>query len=374
MGTLFDYLAWRGDLGFDQAPVNEVDSLIFSLLSYIEYQNIVSESHAGAPVSLQAAANALFARNPDLKKISMGLIVPRDILKLLRLAKECRRFRGVGLKGYVNQIDLDLQMQFSAVTYCLETGEEVVAFRGTDDTIVGWKENFNMSFMNEVPAQKQAKEYLVAATANTKGDLYVTGHSKGGNLAVYAAIHVPIEIKQRLITIWCNDGPGFRNAWLHDPQYLDIKAKIKTLLPQSSVVGILLEHEESYAVVKSTQKGLMQHDGLTWSVLGSSFQRVKDVSEDSKRVDKTLKKWIEALSLEQREQFCEALYKVLSADNALTLTELVSPKNKWLLRGKDLDPEVHQILKTTLKALLTANASIKSGKEPKLPESTGEKK
>jgi len=362
MGTLFDYLAWRGDLGFDQAPLNEVDSLIFSLLSYIEYKNIVSETHRGEPVSLQAAANAFFARNPDPKKISMGLIVPKDILKLFKMAKECRRFRGVGLKAYVNRIDLELQMQFSAVTYCLETGEQVITYRGTDDTLVGWKENFNMSFMDEIPAQKHAKEYLVEAAASTKAELYVTGHSKGGNLAVYSAIHAPIEVKNRLITVWCNDGPGFRNAWLHDPKYLDIKAKIKTLLPQSSIVGILLEHEESYSVVKSSQKGLWQHDGLTWAVVGSKFQRVKDVSEDSKRVDKTLKKWIEGLSLDQREQFCEALYKVLSADNAMTLTDLVSLKNKWIARGKSLDPEVHKVLRTTLKALLEASASIKSGK------------
>ncbi len=359
MGTLFDYLAWRGDLSFSQSPFNEVDSLILSLLSYVDYKEIVSSGHSSEPISLQSAANSFFARNPDPKKMTMGLIVPKEIFQLLRAAKEHRRFRGVGLKAYVNQIDDEMQMQFSAVTFCLETGDKVVTFRGTDDTLIGWKENFNMSFMDVVPAQLHAKAYLEAAAEHATEKLYVTGHSKGGNLAVYAAIHVPKEIQARLHTVWCNDGPGFRNAWLTDPRYLDVKAQIRTLLPQSSLVGILLEHEESYTVVKSKQKGLWQHDGLTWEVMGDHFLRVEDMTQDSKRIDKTLKKWIEGLSLEQREQFCEALYKVLSSDNARTLTDLVSPKNKWILRGIRMDAEVHRVLRHTLKALIAANSGTK---------------
>ena len=269
------------------------------------------------------------------------------------------------MKAYVNEVDVTLQMQFSAVTYCLESGDVVVAFRGTDDSIIGWKENFNMSFMDVIPAQIQAAEYLKRAAESTKGKLYVTGHSKGGNLAIYAAMHAPKEIKKRILSVWNNDGPGFRVNVLKDPDYLDIKPVVRTLIPQSSLVGILLEHEEQYTVVKSRQKGLLQHDGMTWDVMGSAFLKADDMNEESKRTDRALKKWIEALTLEQRAQFCEALYQLLSSDNALTLTDLISVKNRWIMKSVKLDPEVHRVLRHTLAVLLKAN--LKTRKEGSTP-------
>ncbi len=355
MGTLFDYVSWRGDLTFEQAPFNEVDSLIFALLSYVDYKDIVPEWHFSEPISLQAAATGFFLRNPDMRKVSMGLIVPKEIFRLLKAVKETKRFRRIGMRAYVNRIDLEEQTQFSAVTFLLETGESVIAYRGTDDTIVGWKENFNMSFMETVPAQKHAVEYLNASAQYLRGNVYLTGHSKGGNLSVYSAVHADEEIKKRILGVWNHDGPGFRDSILNDPDYLDIKPQIKTILPQSSLVGILLEHEEDYTVIKSRQKGFLQHNGLTWDVMGSSFVRVKGISAESRRTDKTLKKWIESMPLEQREQFIEALYRILSSDNALTLTDLVSVKNRWLLRGLKLDNEVHQVLRHTLVGLVKAN-------------------
>ncbi len=360
MGTLFDYVSWRGDLSFEQAPFNEVDGLIFALLSYVDYKDIVPEWHFSEPISLQAAGTSFFMRNPDPRKTSIGLIIPKDILRLLKAVKETKRFRRVGMLAYTNRIDLEEQTQFSAVTFLLGNGESVVAFRGTDDTIVGWKEDFNMSFMDVVPAQKHAVEYLSTAAQHLKGKLYIAGHSKGGNLAVYSAVNVNSEIKKRILGVWNFDGPGFRDRILNDPSYLSIKPQIKTLLPQSSLVGMLLEHEEDYMVVKSRQKGFLQHNGLNWDVMGSGFVRVKSISAESRRNDKTLKKWIEGMTLEQREQLCEALYRILSSDNALTLTDLVSVKNRWLLRGLQLDADVHQVLRQTLKSLVKVNLNYKS--------------
>ncbi len=361
MGTLFDYVAWRGDLTFEEAPLNEVDSLIFSLLSYVEYKGIVPESHDSAPISLQAAATGFFSRNHEPRKLSMGLIVPKDIFKLLRAVKECPRYRRVGMRAYVNLIDRELQMQFSAVTFLLENGDAVITFRGTDDSLVGWKENFNMSFLDVIPAQAHAAEYLSDAAACSQKRIYVTGHSKGGNLAVYAAMHAPKSVKARMLSVWNHDGPGFRTSVLMDSDYLDIKHIVKTVIPQSSLVGILLEHEEQYTVVKSRQKGLWQHDGLTWEVLGGSFVRQAGLTEESIKTDLALKNWISSLSLEQREQFCDSLYQFLSSDNALTLTDLVSVRNRWISKGIKLDPEVHQALKSTIAALVKKRIRIRSG-------------
>ena len=362
MGTLNDYIKWRGDLSFQQVPLNEVDSLIFALLSYVEYKEIVPETFSLDGISLQSAANGFFARNPDIKKISIGLIVPKEIIRLLWAVKGSRRFRQTKMSAYVNRIDLDAQMQFSAVTFLLETGETVVTFRGTDDTIIGWKEDFNMSFMDVVPAQRYAERYLSEIAKRVKGNIFVTGHSKGGNLAVYSAIHSDKEVQNKLLGVWNHDGPGFRDNILYDSDYLDVKSKIKTLLPQSSLVGMLLEHEEDYMVVKSRQKGFLQHNGLSWEVMGSSFVRVKHISAESKRNDKTLKKWVECLTLEQREQLIEALYRILSSDNALTLTDLVSIKNRWLLRGLQMDDDVAKVLKETVPLLIKANLVQKKDK------------
>jgi len=335
--------------------LNEVDSLIFSLLSYIEYKNIVPSEPSAEPISLQAVATSFFSRHPDPKKVPMGLIIPKGIVKLLDAVKESRRFRKIGMKGYVNCVDLEVQTQFSAVTFCLENGDIVIAFRGTDDSLVGWKENFNMSFMEVIPAQLMAKTYLMDAAMHNRGNIHVAGHSKGGNLSVYAAMHATDSVKKRLLSVWNHDGPGFRVSVLKEPYYLDIKHLVKTMIPQSSLVGILLEHEESYTVVKSRQRGLLQHDALTWEVMGNGFVKVRDIDSESKRTDLALKKWIGDLTLEQREQFCDSLYQLLSSDHALTLTDLISVKNRWIVKGMKLDSDVHQVLKQTLTALVKAN-------------------
>ena len=357
MGTLYDYINWRGDLSFSEAPLNEVDSLIFSLLSYLDLQGIVSDSHVGTEISLKTVANAFFSKNPDPRKISMGVIVPKNIVKVFRMAKDTRRFRNVGVKAHVNLIDTEKEMQFSATTFLLDDETTLIAYRGTDDTLVGWKEDFNMSFLPVVPAQKEAVNYLNLAAKHSPNEfLRISGHSKGGNLAVYAAVNCEACVKERIQQVWSNDGPGFGSGMLNSPEYIEMLPVIRTLVPQSSIVGMLLEHDENYAVVKSRQTGLFQHDGLTWEVMGNSFIRVKSVTDESKRFDKTLNSWIRSMTPEQREQFVEALYQVLSADNALTLTDLISiTKNKWIKKGSSLDPQVHKTIQKTLSALFEMN-------------------
>ena len=357
MGTLFDYINWRGDLSFTDAPLNDVDSLIFSLLSYIELEGIVSKDHNGETVPLKTVANSFFAKNPDPKKITMGVIVPKDIIKLFRAVKDTRRYRGVEIKAYVNTIDTQKEMQFSAVTFLPGDGSTLIAYRGTDDTLVGWKEDFNMSFMDVVPAQEEAVRYLHEAARVTKGKLRLTGHSKGGNLSVYAAVHCVPTVQARLINVWSNDGPGFGSDILNDPRYIDVRPIIKTLVPQSSIVGMLLEHDENYTVVKSRQAGPFQHDGLSWEVMGGAFVCLNDITGESKRFNRTLNDWIHKMTPSQREQFVEALYQILSSDNATTLTDLVSlTKNKWWKKSTKLDPHVHKTIQKTVAVLMELNA------------------
>ncbi len=357
MGTVYDYITWRGDLAFWEAPFNEVDSLILSELSYLNMEGIVPATHTEGSVPIQAAANSFFARNPDPKKTEMGVLIPKDIVRMMRALKETRRYKNVEMRDFVNVIDREAETQFSAITFLLGEGTAVVTFRGTDDTLVGWKEDMNMCFMPEIPAQAMAVQYLTRIANTHDGKLITAGHSKGGNLAVYAAVHSEPHVRERIVKIYSNDGPGFGTNILNDPVYLEMRPRIHSLVPQSSIVGMLLEHDENYTVVKSRQKtGFLQHNGLSWEILGNSFVHLKEVTPDSRRIDRTVNRWIKEMTPEQREEFAEAVYQIFSVDGAQTLTELVAARKKWFSHTKQLDPKVHESIQKMLSQLIGFNA------------------
>ena len=353
MGTVYDYFTWRGDLTFRDVPFGEVDSLILSMLSYLDMKDIIPPTYEGGSVPIQAAANSFFARYPDPKKVQMGVLIPKDIMRMLRAMKATNRFRNVEMCSFVNMIDPKTELQFSATTFLLGEGTAVVTYRGTDDSLVGWKEDMNMCFLPVVPAQVEAVKYLNAVAQAHKGNLIVTGHSKGGNLAVYAAVHADASIRSRITAVYSNDGPGFGENILEEPEYLEMRARIRNLVPQSSVVGMLLEHDENYTVVKSRQKaGLLQHNGLSWEILGNSFVHLKEVTADSRRIDRTVNQWIRDMTPAQREEFAEAVYQIFSVDGAQTLTDLVAARKKWFTHTKKLDPKVHETVQRMLSELI----------------------
>ena len=337
---LFDYLDWRGDLSFENVPVGEVDSLIFSLISYIDFADAIGEELIAGKkpaVLLNATRGYLKAQSGVIK--SIGLILPREIITLLVRASKSARFGLTRPFCHVNRVCDQEQKQFSATSFMLPGGDIFVAFRGTDDTLVGWKENFNMSFMHPVPAQIDAVEYLEKIAGLTEGKIYVGGHSKGGNLAVYAAVKANSGVKKRIVAVYNNDGPGFDKDFIESDGYAEMRERIFTLVPQTSVVGMMLEHEERYSVVKSSSAGLLQHNGLSWSVMGGSFIRLDSVDEESRLIDRTLKEWLASISIEDRERFVDELYEVLTSTNAKTLSELNTDKRKIVKAWNSMDNE-----------------------------------
>ena len=355
MGTLFDYLNWRGDLSFSQSPLNEVDSLIFSLLSYVDFSGIVPSNFTDGGIPLRAAANTFASKYPDpAKRDNIGLILPKETVPLLLAAKNTRRFQDILLKGFVNVINTETEIQFSATTFIIPEIGAVVAYRGTDDTLIGWKEDFNMSFLPEVPAQRAAAEYLQMIAPHIPSPIYVTGHSKGGNLSVWASVHASPEIRARIRQVFCNDGPGFGPGMLENPDYIEMRPRIKFFVPQSAVIGILLEHNENYTVVKSRTAGLLQHDAFTWSISGTSFIYEETVTATSKRIDRTLNDWVRKMTPAQREQFVETMFQMLSTNKDLTLTELFeqSKKRGFLKTLVMPDPEVREASQKMLGLLL----------------------
>ena len=292
MGTVFDYLDWRGDISFGEVGLGEVDALILSSICYVDFENIVPSAFDKKPIPLLTAAKS-YLRAHKGEKAYMGAIIPSSVLTLLAKAAKTKRFAGVRLLGYLNRVNKDEETQFCALSFLLDDGSLFIAYRGTDDTLIGWKENFNMSFMDAIPAQLSAVEYLNAAGGVTAGRINVGGHSKGGNLAFFASVRCNEAVKERIGTAFSYDGPGFTQRFIDSDDYQSAKGKLRSLIPESSIVGLLLEQEDTYEVVKSTESGLMQHDPFSWEILGASFIKLDDVTKESKLIDKKITEILE---------------------------------------------------------------------------------
>ena len=363
MANLLDYLDWRGDLTLDQAPFNEVDNLILAELSFVDFQGIVPPPGEGEGVALRLAAEAFFARFPAGTPIDMGVLVPADIPEMLRKMAASRRFGDMGLNCFTDHLDVGKGEQFAALS--VETGDGAVylSFRGTDDTLAGWKEDFELACMPEVPAQKKALEYLKSVAKQfPRKKLRLGGHSKGGNLAVYAAVFAPERVQRRVESVWSNDGPGFHENLLSLPEHQRVAERIRSIVPKSSVVGMLLEHEEDYTVVDSDQLGFLQHDGFSWQVMGDHFLTLRQVTRQAHLSDQALREWVQGLTVEQRERFVAALFEVLSASGAVTLTDLKAERFKavgpMVKAMKHLDAQTREGLWNFLGLLFKSNLRL----------------
>lgn len=317
MANIIDYLQWRGDLPLAQYDFHEVDGVVLARLSYLPFYDIVPADFSAA-VPLAQAAEALL-RQPDLEQ----RVLQQADVALLRAVAGSRRFQGVKLSGYVDQSDAQTQTQFAAVTFRLTGDRYFAAFRGTDNTLVGWKEDFNMSFTYPVPAQETALGYVLALTRQVPvGKLLLGGHSKGGNLAVYAAAFCGQKVQDRIEGIYNFDGPGFDRQLLQQPSFRRIGGKIHTYVPQSSVVGMLLEHDEAYSIIQSNQTFLLQHDVYSWEVLRDQLVTLDSVTNSSRLVNGTLKELVVEMEPAQRERFIDTVYQVLTQTNVQTPREL----------------------------------------------------
>ena len=363
MANLLDYLDWRGDLTLGQDPFNEVDNLILAELSFVDFGGIVAPPGEGSGIPLYEAAERYFTRFPE--GVDMGVLVPDAIPEMLEKMAACPRFRDMKLSCFADWLDNDKAVQFAALT--IETGDGAVylAFRGTDDTLAGWKEDFHLACVPEIPAQRLAVEYTrQAAKQYPRKKLRLGGHSKGGNLAVWAALNVPDRVRRRIQQVWSNDGPGFHEDILSLPEHQDVARRIVTIIPQSSLVGMILEHDEDYTVVESSEKGLMQHDGFSWEVKGPGFVRLGSVTRQGRHHDLVLKEWVRQMPLDQREKFVEGLFSLLTASGAQTLTDLKEENLKavgaMIKAMKDMEKDTRDALLYAFRQLMRSGWKVLS--------------
>ncbi len=346
--TVFDYLRWRGDLTFAQDGFNEVDNLVLCIITYLNFRRFpeLRTRDAEQAVPLRDIAPRLLPEDEQ-----QGLS-PNDYIPLLKLAAESRRFGGVRLFGYEAVRDEAREMQLDALSFLVPDGTLFCAFMGTDRSLVGWKENLNLSFMDAVPAQIGAVEYVEdMAWHCPERPLRIGGHSKGGNLAAYAAMHITAALQRtRLLDAYNNDGPGFRKDVTDTEEYRRVAEKLHTYIPASSIVGVLLEHTEDYTVIASNSHAVMQHEPLTWGVEGRQFLRREARSELGKASDDVLREWIASMSREEREEFSTALFDMLTQGGKLRSLEEV--KQKDLLRCLAADEKNKGIVSEILRRLM----------------------
>ena len=330
MNNVLAYLEWRGDLSFSQSGFNEVDNLILSLLSYFDFKEMLPAPGEGE-ISVEQACQVYFHDRDMPAPPDEPAYSGRTLQWLLYAMAQCRRYKKMKLSCAVDIFDKDSATQFYALCIHINRNRAYLSFRGTGDDLVGWKEDFLLACIPEIPSQREALNYLerVAALYPEK-TFMLGGHSKGGNLAVYAAASSSEEIQNRIVSVWSNDGPGFQNEMLISDGYQRIAFAVHHIVPKSSVVGMLLAHDEHYKIVDSSQVGLLQHDGFSWVVSGNHFIELEELTIQSVKADRAISKWLQGLSLEERRQFVDCLFDVLYASGVTTLSEVRRDKLKAL--------------------------------------------
>lgn len=304
---ILEYIKWRGDIEFKNDRFNKIDALIFSRISYIYFDGIIKKDES----ILLKDAMKQFLDSKDREERTIW----EDDVNLAKLLIKSDRYANLLLSDYVNKLDNEEEKQFSALLITMPNLEKVVSFRGTDNTVVGWKEDFNMSFDKSVPAQKESVKYLNKILEKYKEKITLVGHSKGGNLAIYSAIFINDKYNSRIKNIYNFDGPGFNKVILEDEKYNKILSKIKTYIPRSSIVGLILDRKEKVKIVKSSEKSIMQHDVYSWHIMGKNFVYEKNISKDSLIISKSITSWLDEIDEDKRREFIDILFDAISSIN-----------------------------------------------------------
>ena len=342
--NMFAFAQKYNDISFSEKPLCDVDALLLAQISYYIFNGETSGKSAFKhPVSSFLQANA--------EELVTGVLTLNDDKLLMQLLKEGGRHGNLKVANHVTILDEEHHQQFSAITYKLTKNEYYIAFRGTDNTIVGWREDFHMSFLPEIPSQKAAVEYALEMMKRYRGKFYIGGHSKGGNLAVYAGAMLPVKLQQRLIRVYNFDGPGFANEFYEKEGYLRIRDIIYKYVPQSSVIGLLLEEDSNYMVVESTASNLQQHNPYTWIVEDDTFHTLESVDDFATIWKTSIDQWLGELDTTDRQVIVETIFDVIYGTGAKTFSDMTE---QWQEKVRNLFSSISDTDSTAKKQVKTA--------------------
>lgn len=317
MANILEYIKENQNLSLENEEFNEVDNLIFSRLSYLPFESIELEEKE----TFESIYKKL--RTVKIEKFNM-----KEDKELIELVGTSSRYKDLIMTDYYFSRDEEKEKQFVAITIHIDNEKIYVSYGGTDNTLVGWKEDFNLSFMTHIPSQIEAIKYIRKIYTKYKLKMHLGGHSKGGNLAVYAGIFSSKNLQDKIIDITNFDGPGLDKTVLEKDRYKRILNKINTYIPQSSIFGRLLEHEETYIIVRSKQISFMQHDIFSWEVSGLKLEKQSKVTNGSDIINLTVRNWLKATTPKQREQFINIMYEIVTKTKAKTFKEFIADKTK----------------------------------------------
>jgi len=313
------YFQYYGDISFDDFKFNDVDSLILAMLSYVKMENIVPTDKKQY-IYIEEACYKFFLKYSEKDFKKENWLFPNSYRLMQRLQKSKRFYH---TKLYYFQDSVSASGQFGALTVRLPNHITYVSFEGTDSNVSGWKEDFQLIYQFPIHSHVLARNYLDSTLNIFDREIYIGGHSKGGNLAMYACMYCKDFYKKRVRCVYNFDGPGFLSDVIDSSLYQDMSSKLKTFVPEESVVGMLLGHTK-YQVVRSTGRAILQHDAYTWECFGGCFVEA-DLSSKSKKLEKNLSEYLTSMSIEDRKSFVEtffAIFENTSITNIMQLKEL----------------------------------------------------
>ena len=348
MKNMLDYIKEFGHVSFEERAFSEIDALVLTELEYLPLEKVVPSDENGENFVtvkeiaeyMQEHKQELFDENP--------MMITEERHEVSQVIADAPRFQSLKFFGVVSEWDKDTTKQFAAVTVEVEPSVRLVVFRGTDETLIGWKEDFLMTYSPLVAAQTDAKEYLAKQASLWGGDLMISGHSKGGNLAIYAAATQVEDVQLRIVDIFCFDSPGLYRSVLETKGYQNIVPLAMRYIPQDSLVGLMLESEVPYVIVKSNATGAMQHSAMTWEIEDGQFIKMEKLTKNSQLNDQTFKKWTESVSDEELELFWNVFFELLFSVGIDTVNDLYGQfmhyVQEFLKAAGDMDEEKRELL------------------------------
>lgn len=308
MAHLIDYLEKVENLTFDQEPLNILDKVCINEIGYLTYEKWLTASDLKKPINLYDFAEGK-ELNPDY-----SFMVTRERVELAEAMVRSRRFASLSLSNYRSVLDEEVEKQFAAMIFSLpELDYHQLVFRGTDDSVIGWKEDFQLTYSREIPAHRSAMTFLEDHLPNLSGRTTVSGHSKGGNLALYSAVQSSTALREKIAELLLLDSPGLMKSLLEKPSYQELKAKMIVIRPQDSVVGVMLYWDRPAQLVAAEGIGFAQHNALTWEVdlVANDFVYEDQPTELSQRLEETFQEWIETLPNQELKQVCDLVFDTI---------------------------------------------------------------
>lgn len=308
MAHLIDYLEKVENLTFDQEPLNILDKVCINEIGYLTYEKWLTASDLKKPINLHDFAEVK-ELNPDY-----SFMVTKERVELAEAMVRSRRFASLSLSNYRSVLDKEVEKQFAAMIFSLpELGYHQLVFRGTDDSVIGWKEDFQLTYSREIPAHRSAMTFLEDHLPNLSGHITVSGHSKGGNLALYSAVQSSTSLREKIAELLLLDSPGLMKSLLEKPSYQELKARMTVIRPQDSVVGVMLYWDRPAQLVAAEGIGFAQHNALTWEVdlVANDFAYEDQPTELSQRLEETFQEWIETLPNQELKQVCDLVFDTI---------------------------------------------------------------